>query len=67
MGATTWRSPQSSGGLYGHEEEQQAADELEKYLKLDPKAPDAERIEDDQLRSSSRSWDRRRLACMVRE
>ena len=33
------------GGLYmsGHKN-QQAADELEKYLKLDPKAPDADRI-----------------------
>lgn len=33
------------GGLYmGAKKNQQAADELEKYLKLDPKAPDAERI-----------------------
>ncbi len=33
------------GGLYmGSKKNQQAADELEKYLKLDPKAPDAERI-----------------------
>lgn len=33
------------GGLYlGANKNQQAADELEKYLKLDPKAPDAERI-----------------------
>lgn len=33
------------GGLYlSMKKNQQAADELEKYLKLDPKAPDAERI-----------------------
>jgi tetratricopeptide (TPR) repeat protein len=33
------------GGLYmSFKKNQQAADELEKYLKLDPKAPDAERI-----------------------
>ena len=33
------------GGLYmSVQKNQQAADELEKYLKLDPKAPDAERI-----------------------
>ena len=32
------------GGLYMSQKPQQAADELEKYLKLDPKAPDAERI-----------------------
>lgn len=33
------------GGLYmSANKPQQAADELEKYLKLDPKAPDAERI-----------------------
>jgi Tfp pilus assembly protein PilF len=33
------------GGLYmGAQKNQQAADELEKYLKLDPKAPDADRI-----------------------
>lgn len=33
------------GGLYmSVRKNQQAADELEKYLKLDPKAPDAERI-----------------------
>jgi len=33
------------GGLYmSSKKNQQAADELEKYLKLDPKAPDAERI-----------------------
>jgi Flp pilus assembly protein TadD len=33
------------GGLYlSSRKNQQAADELEKYLKLDPKAPDAERI-----------------------
>lgn len=33
------------GGLYmSAHKNQQAADELEKYLKLDPKAPDAERI-----------------------
>lgn len=33
------------GGLYmGANKSQQAADELEKYLKLDPKAPDADRI-----------------------
>ena len=32
------------GGLYMSTKPQQAADELEKYLKLDPKAPDAERI-----------------------
>jgi Tfp pilus assembly protein PilF len=33
------------GGLYmASKKNQQAADELEKYLKLDPKAPDAERI-----------------------
>ena len=33
------------GGLYmAAQKNQQAADELEKYLKLDPKAPDAERI-----------------------
>jgi Tfp pilus assembly protein PilF len=33
------------GGLYmGEKKNQQAADELEKYLKLDPKAPDADRI-----------------------
>jgi Tfp pilus assembly protein PilF len=33
------------GGLYlGANKPQQAADELEKYLKLDPKAPDADRI-----------------------
>ena len=33
------------GGLYmATKKNQQAADELEKYLKLDPKAPDAERI-----------------------
>lgn len=33
------------GGLYmSARKNQQAADELEKYLKLDPKAPDAERI-----------------------
>jgi len=33
------------GGLYMNaNKQQQAADELEKYLKLDPKAPDAERI-----------------------
>jgi len=27
-----------------YQKHQQAAEELEKYLKLDPKAPDAERI-----------------------
>jgi Tfp pilus assembly protein PilF len=33
------------GGLYmSAHKNQQAADELEKYLKLDPKAPDADRI-----------------------
>ena len=32
------------GGLYMTTKPQQAADELEKYLKLDPKAPDADRI-----------------------
>jgi Flp pilus assembly protein TadD len=32
------------GGLYMSSKPQQAADELEKYLKLDPKAPDADRI-----------------------
>jgi len=32
------------GGLYMNTKPQQAADELEKYLKLDPKAPDADRI-----------------------
>jgi Tfp pilus assembly protein PilF len=33
------------GGLYmSSQKNQQAADELEKYLKLDPKAPDADRI-----------------------
>ena len=33
------------GGLYmSQNKNQQAADELEKYLKLDPKAPDADRI-----------------------
>ncbi|HKS09466.1 MAG TPA: tetratricopeptide repeat protein [Pyrinomonadaceae bacterium] len=32
------------GGLYINTKPQQAADELEKYLKLDPKAPDADRI-----------------------
>lgn len=32
------------GGLYYSTKPQQAADELEKYLKLDPKAPDAEKI-----------------------
>src|ERR1700754_638854 len=33
------------GGLYmGANKNQEAADELEKYLKLDPKAPDADRI-----------------------
>jgi Tfp pilus assembly protein PilF len=33
------------GGLYlSSKKNQQAADELEKYLKLDPKAPDADRI-----------------------
>ena len=32
------------GGLYISTKPQQAADELEKYLKLDPKAPDADRI-----------------------
>ena len=32
------------GGLYMNSKPQQAADELEKYLKLDPKAPDADRI-----------------------
>jgi tetratricopeptide (TPR) repeat protein len=33
------------GGLYmSTQKNQQAADELEKYLKLDPKAPDADRI-----------------------
>jgi Tfp pilus assembly protein PilF len=33
------------GGLYmSAQKNQQAADELEKYLKLDPKAPDADRI-----------------------
>ncbi len=33
------------GGLYlNSKKNQQAADELEKYLKLDPKAPDADRI-----------------------
>jgi tetratricopeptide (TPR) repeat protein len=33
------------GGLYmSTHKNQQAADELEKYLKLDPKAPDADRI-----------------------
>lgn len=32
------------GGLYMGAKDPRAADELEKYLKLDPKAPDAERI-----------------------
>ena len=32
------------GGLYMGSKNPKAADELEKYLKLDPKAPDAERI-----------------------
>lgn len=32
------------GGLYMSQKPKEAADELEKYLKLDPKAPDAERI-----------------------
>jgi tetratricopeptide (TPR) repeat protein len=33
------------GGLYmSTHKNKEAADELEKYLKLDPKAPDAERI-----------------------
>ena len=32
------------GGLYMNSKPKQAADELEKYLKLDPKAPDADRI-----------------------
>jgi Tfp pilus assembly protein PilF len=32
------------GGLYMNTKPQQAADELEKYLKLDPKSPDADRI-----------------------
>lgn len=32
------------GGLYMSQKPQQAADELEKYLKLDPKAVDAEKI-----------------------
>lgn len=32
------------GGLYMNTDKKQAADELEKYLTLDPKAPDAERI-----------------------
>jgi tetratricopeptide (TPR) repeat protein len=33
------------GGLYmSAHKNQEAADELEKYLKLDPKAPDADRI-----------------------
>jgi Flp pilus assembly protein TadD len=32
------------GGLYMSQKPQQAADELEKYLKLSPKAPDAEKI-----------------------
>ena len=32
------------GGLYYNTKPQQAADELEKYLKLDPKATDAEKI-----------------------
>jgi tetratricopeptide (TPR) repeat protein len=32
------------GGLYMNSKPQQAADELEKSLKLDPKAPDADRI-----------------------
>ena len=32
------------GGLYMSQRPKEAADELEKYLKLDPKAPDAEKI-----------------------
>jgi Flp pilus assembly protein TadD len=32
------------GGLYMNTKPREAADELEKYLKLDPKAPDADRI-----------------------
>ena len=32
------------GGLYLNTDKTKAADELEMYLKLDPKAPDAERI-----------------------
>jgi len=32
------------GGLYMNSKPKEAADELEKYLKLDPKAPDADRI-----------------------
>jgi thioredoxin-like negative regulator of GroEL len=32
------------GGLYMNTKPQQAAEELEKYLKLDPKAPDADKI-----------------------
>ena len=32
------------GGLYMSQKPKEAADELEKYLKLDPKAPDADRI-----------------------
>ena len=33
------------GGLYDeYAKPQEAADELDKYLKLDPKAPDAEKI-----------------------
>jgi len=32
------------GGLYMNSKPREAADELEKYLKLDPKAPDADRI-----------------------
>jgi tetratricopeptide (TPR) repeat protein len=32
------------GGLYMNTKPKEAADELEKYIKLDPKAPDADRI-----------------------
>jgi tetratricopeptide (TPR) repeat protein len=32
------------GGLWMNTKPQEAADELDKYLKLDPKAPDAEKI-----------------------
>jgi tetratricopeptide (TPR) repeat protein len=32
------------GGLWMNTKPQEAADELDKYLKLDPKAPDADKI-----------------------
>lgn len=43
-GEELWQAHKYLGGLYMASDPKRAADELDKYLKLQPKAPDAERI-----------------------